>query len=167
MLPDLGATVGVVVPSDPSCVFCAIATGGADAHVVFRGETSMAFLDTRPLFPGHTLLMPIGHVETLADLPADDVGPLFGQAQRLAGLMESALGAHGSFVALNNRVSQSVPHLHVHVVPRRRKDGLRGFFWPRTEYEEGEAEACASLLADAWSVGSRRSIVDTDPSTEE
>lgn len=137
--------------SDPSCVFCRIVAGDADAHVVFRDETAVAFLDSRPLFAGHTLLVPVDHVETLSDLPTTAVGPLFERAQRLAGLMETALDGQGSFVALNNRVSQSVPHLHVHVVPRRRKDGLRGFFWPRRKYEDGEADACATLLAAAWS----------------
>jgi histidine triad (HIT) family protein len=90
----------------------------------------------RPLFKGHTLLVPRGHHETLVDLPAEQLGPLFAWAQRLAGAMEGVLGAAGSFVAMNNRVSQSVPHLHVHVVPRQRKDGLRGFFWPRTRYDD-------------------------------
>ena len=109
----------------------------------------MAFLDVRPLFPGHALLVPLDHVETLTDLPADAVAPLFSRAQRLAGLMESALGAQGSFVALNNRVSQSVPHLHVHVVPRNPRDGLRGFFWPRTPYrdEAHVAEVASSIRA--------------------
>lgn len=136
---------------DPSCTFCRIVAGDANAHVVFRDDEAMAFLDARPLFPGHTLLVPLDHVETLVDLPPERVGPLFTRAQRLAWLMESALGAKGSFVALNNRVSQSVPHLHVHVVPRRPKDGLRGFFWPRSTYTDAdEAGRCAKLLADAW-----------------
>ena len=108
----------------------------------------MAFLDVRPLFPGHTLLVPREHHETLADLPVDQLEPLFSRAQRLSSAMESVLGAAGSFVAMNNRVSQSVPHLHVHVVPRNRKDGLRGFFWPRTKYaSEEEAAAMAAQLA--------------------
>jgi histidine triad (HIT) family protein len=140
-----------VRPDEPSCAFCRIVAGEADAHIVFRDGVATGFLDARPLFPGHTLVVPHGHVETLSDLAVDDVGPLFERARTLAGLMESALGAAGSFVALNNRVSQSVPHLHVHVVPRRPKDGLRGFFWPRQKYEVGEAEACATLLATAWS----------------
>lgn len=103
---------------------------------------TVAFLDVRPLFPGHCLLVPREHHETLTDLPAELVEPLFGTARRLALAVESAMEAEGSFVALNNRVSQSVPHLHVHVVPRRRKDGLRGFFWPRSRYT-GDAEAAA------------------------
>ncbi|WP_338028234.1 HIT family protein [Actinomadura graeca] len=120
------------------------------AHVVLDAPDAVAFLDTRPLFKGHTLLVPRAHYETLVDLPSDLVGPFFGQAQRLAGAMESVLEAAGSFVAMNNRVSQSVPHLHVHVVPRNRKDGLRGFFWPRQKYEsDAEAAGYAARLADA------------------
>jgi histidine triad (HIT) family protein len=117
-----------------TCTFCAIVAGRSPAHVVVEDDLVMAFLDARPLFPGHTLLVPREHHETLVDLPPDLLVPVFGWAQRLAGAMEAGLGATGSFVALNNRVSQSVPHLHVHVVPRNRRDGLRGFFWPRTRY---------------------------------
>ncbi len=102
---------------------------------MFEDETSFAFLDRRPLFHGHTLVLPRAHYETLADLPPVLIGPLFASARLLARALEHGLGAEGSFVALNNRISQIVPHLHVHVVPRRRKDGLRGFFWPRTKYE--------------------------------
>ena len=123
------------------CVFCEIVAGRQPAHVVLDDDLCLAFLDVRPLFPGHTLLVPREHHETLADLPADLVEPLFTRAQRLSEAMESVLGAAGSFVALNNKVSQSVPHLHVHVVPRNRKDGLRGFFWPRTKYESDEEAA--------------------------
>ena len=123
----------------PECTFCRIVAGELPAHVVLDDDACMAFLDARPLFSGHTLLVPREHHETLADLPADQLEPLFGRAQRLAAAMESVLGAAGSFVALNNRVSQSVPHLHVHVVPRRFKDGLRGFFWPRQKYENDDA----------------------------
>lgn len=129
------------------CVFCAIVAGEEPAHVVLDDEAAVAFLDRRPLFHGHTLLVPRAHFETLVDLPAELVAPLFSRAQLLAGAMETALGARGSFVALNNRVSQSVPHLHVHVVPRRPKDGLRGFFWPRTRYaSDDEAAAVAARL---------------------
>jgi len=120
------------------CPFCAIATGASEAHVVLDEAGSLAFLDHRPLFPGHCLLIPREHRATLGDLPVGEVGPLFAAAQLLAQAVELAMDAEGTFVALNNRVSQSVPHLHVHVVPRRRKDGLRGFFWPRTRYD-GEA----------------------------
>lgn len=112
-----------------TCKFCEIA--GAPAYLVFEDQVSIAFLDHRPLFLGHTLLIPRQHVETLADLPPALVGPLFANAQLLARAVEQAMEAEGSFVAINNRVSQSVPHLHVHIVPRRSKDGLRGFFWPR------------------------------------
>ena len=130
-----------------SCLFCAIVAGTEPAHIVLETDETLAFLDTRPLFPGHTLLVPKEHHETLIDLPPQLVAPLFTQAQRLAGAMETALGAAGSFVAINNRVSQSVAHLHVHVVPRNRKDGLRGFFWPRTKYSSyDEAEAVAAKL---------------------
>lgn len=103
---------------------------------MLEDQTCLAFLDHRPLFHGHCLLIPRAHHETLLDLPPELIGPLFAHARRLAGALESALGAQGSFVALNNRISQSVPHLHVHVVPRRHKDGLRGFFWPRTRYDD-------------------------------
>jgi histidine triad (HIT) family protein len=122
-------------------LFCAIVAGTEPAYVVAETEVTLAFLDIRPLFPGHTLLVPKAHHETLTDLPVELVEPLFTEAQRLAGAMESVLGAAGSFVAINNRVSQSVPHLHTHVVPRNRKDGLRGFFWPRTKYPSTEAAA--------------------------
>ncbi|MER7544442.1 HIT family protein [Actinomadura sp.] len=135
-----------------ACVFCEIVKGERAAHVVLDTADVMAFLDMRPLFKGHTLLVPRAHVETLMDLPEEFLGPFFGHAQRLAGAMESVLGAAGSFVAMNNRVSQSVPHLHVHVVPRNRKDGLRGFFWPRQKYEsEAEAAGYAARLAEGLS----------------
>ena len=120
------------------CAFCDISAGRAEAEVVFEDADCAAFLDVRPLFPGHTLLIPREHHETLPDLPDRLIQPLFRNARTLASAMEVALEAAGSFVALNNRVSQSVPHLHVHVVPRRRKDGLRGFFWPRTKYSGPE-----------------------------
>ena len=121
--------------SDPDCRFCQIVAGDESAHLVFEDEVSLGFLDNRPLFPGHTLLVPRDHYETLADLPDDLVGTLFGNARRLAVAVPKAMNKPGAFVALNNVVSQSVPHLHVHVVPRKPKDGLRGFFWPRTKYE--------------------------------
>ena len=129
------------------CVFCAIVAGGLDAHVVAEDEQTLAFLDRRPLFAGHTLVVPRTHHETLADLPADLLVPVFGRAQQLAAVMEDTLGAAGSFVAMNNRISQSVPHLHVHVVPRNPKDGLKGFFWPRHPYaDEAEMAAFAARL---------------------
>jgi histidine triad (HIT) family protein len=119
-----------------SCRFCEIAAH-AD-YVVFEDDLSLAFLDYRPLFIGHTLLIPKAHYETLADLPANLVGPFFGNVQLLARAVEQAMQAEGTFVAINNRVSQSVPHLHVHIVPRRKKDGLRGFFWPRQAHPNEE-----------------------------
>jgi histidine triad (HIT) family protein len=126
----------------PGCKFCQIIAGEIPAHFVLDTDEVVAFLDHRPLFPGHTLVLPRGHVETLADLPPDEVGPFFRQVQRVEAAVRTAMEAEGSFVAENNVVSQSVPHLHVHVVPRRRKDGLRGFFWPRTKYA-GDAEMAA------------------------
>jgi histidine triad (HIT) family protein len=128
--------------SDPDCAFCRIARGESDdALVVLEDADTLAFLDHRPLFPGHALLIPRAHVETLPDLPDELLPALFSNARLLARAMEEGLGAEGSFVAINNRVSQSVPHLHVHVAPRRRKDGLRGFFWPRHKYESDEQAA--------------------------
>lgn len=120
--------------------------------MVWRGEGVTAFLDRRPLFKGHTLLVPDEHVETLVELPAMLRDPLLGTAQRLAAAMKSGLGAQGSFVAMNNTVSQSVPHLHVHVVPRTKGDGLRGFFWPRTSYaDDAEAQGFADRIGQAMS----------------
>lgn len=138
------------MPSE--CVFCAIVAGTASAHLVFQDSTATAFLDSRPLFPGHTLVVPNEHHETLADLPTELLSPLFARTQRLSAIMRDPFGAEGSFVAMNNIVSQSVPHLHVHVVPRRKGDGLRGFFWPRTGYDdEAHMAATAERLADAYS----------------
>ena len=124
--------------SEDNCLFCRIVSGEVPATVVYEDENSVAFLDHRPLFYGHALLVPRAHVETLADLPVKSLGPYFETAQLLAQAVEAAMDAEGTFVAMNNRVSQSVPHLHVHVVPRRRKDGLKGFFWPRTKYKDEE-----------------------------
>jgi histidine triad (HIT) family protein len=118
----------------PACVFCRVIAGTLPAHLVVDEPDVVAILDHRPLFAGHVLLMPRRHHETLMDLPAAQVAGLFTAAQRLSGAVERAMDAEGIFVAINNRVSQSVPHLHVHVVPRRKKDGLRGFFWPRITY---------------------------------
>ncbi len=130
-------------------MFCEIAAGKQPAEIVFSDTGSVAFLDARPLFAGHTLLAPREHRETLADLPPDAVGPFFRNAQMLARATEAAFEAEGTFVAINNRVSQSVPHLHVHIVPRRRKDGLKGFFWPRGKYQDGEMAAAAEKLRAA------------------
>lgn len=128
--------------ANPDCVFCAIIAGSRPAHVVLERESCVAFLDARPLLPGHVLLVPRVHRPTLMDLPADDAGPFVLAAQSLCDAIERALGAEGTFVAINNRVSQTVAHLHMHVVPRRRGDGLRGFFWPRRPYEN-DAEAAS------------------------
>ena len=121
------------------CGFCKIIRGETQGYVVFEDEVSLAFLDQRPLFPGHCLLVPREHYETLTSLPAAMIAPLFANAQLLANAVEQAMEAEGTFVAINNRISQSVPHLHIHVVPRRRKDGLKGFFWPRHPYENEDA----------------------------
>lgn len=144
-------------------MFCAIIAGEREAHVVLRDETAVGFLDARPVFKGHVLVVPRRHVQTLTDLPVDLVGPFFTRVRDVAGAVEKGLGAAGTFVAMNNKISQSVPHLHVHVVPRNRKDGLRGFFWPRQKYtSDEEARACAALIrsalngADGASAGEER-----------
>jgi histidine triad (HIT) family protein len=131
------------------CVFCAIVAGDTAAHVVLDDDVVVAFLDVRPLFPGHVLVIPREHHVTLPDLPADLVGPFFERVQRVAAAVPPAMDAKGSFVAMNNVVSQSVPHLHVHVVPRTKGDGLRGFFWPRTTYDSDEhaVEVAAKISA--------------------
>lgn len=116
-------------------------SGEHPAEVVLDTVDAVAFLDHRPVFPGHCLLVPRDHYETLTDLPSELVGPFFSTAQRLARAVEAGMVADGTFVAMNNRISQSVPHFHVHVVPRRRKDGLRGFFWPRLRYGSDEERA--------------------------
>jgi histidine triad (HIT) family protein len=135
-----------------ACTFCAIVSGDLLAAKVLEDELTVAFLDARPVFPGHVLLVPRAHVETLPDLPAADVGPYFERAQRLSVAVRDAMEAAGTFVAINNVVSQSVPHLHVHVVPRRFKDGLRGFFWPRTKYaDDAERDAVAQRIRAALS----------------
>ena len=132
------------------CLFCSIAAGETDASVVWRDDDFAAFLDIRPLFKGHVLLVPRVHVVTLPDLPAELRDPFLAAAQRLATAMVEGLGAQGSFVAMNNTVSQSVPHLHCHVVPRTKGDGLRGFFWPRTTYaDDADRDAWAARLGAA------------------
>ncbi len=132
-------------PND-QCLFCKIARGEEKSALVFEDEISLAFLDYRPLFLGHTLLIPKAHYETLADLPKVLVGPFFLNVQLLSRAVEQAMQAEGSFIAINNKVSQAVHHLHVHIVPRKRKDGLKGFFWPRTKYRD---EAQIFQVADA------------------
>ncbi len=130
-------------------MFCDVVEERSDAVIVAQTDLTVAFLDRSPVFYGHTLVVPREHHETLADLPGELLQPLFAEVQRIGQAVESGLGAAGSFVALNNRVSQSVAHLHVHVVPRNRKDGLRGFFWPRQRYRDAAhmAEVAAALRA--------------------
>jgi histidine triad (HIT) family protein len=143
----------VGMAANSTCLFCRIVAGEVPTDTVFEDSRTLAFLDHRPLFPGHCLLIPRDHYETLADLPDELVAPLFGNARRLAAAVERAMDAEGSFVAINNRVSQSVPHLHIHIVPRRKKDGLRGFFWPRGKYEGDAMERVRAKLRDAIAVG--------------
>ncbi len=132
------------------CLFCRIVAGEIEAHIVDEGPDAVVFLDHRPVFIGHCLVVPRLHHETLGDVPTADLGPLFARVQRVARAVEEGLGADGTFVAANNRVSQSVPHFHVHVVPRRRKDGLRGFFWPRQKYESDDvAKATRDAIRNA------------------
>lgn len=125
---------------DSGCKFCALARGELPVTLVFESRDAIAFLDHRPLFPGHCLLIPREHMETFGDLPLQRVGPFFQIVQKLARAVEKAMEAEGTFIGLNNRVSQSVPHLHIHIVPRRKGDGLRGFFWPRQKYPDAAAE---------------------------
>jgi histidine triad (HIT) family protein len=132
-----------------TCLFCRIVAGDVAAEVVWETDHTVGFLDHRPVFKGHVLLVPRPHVVTLPDLPPELRDPFLASGQRLAAAMVDALGAQGSFVAINNTVSQSVPHLHLHVVPRTKGDGLRGFFWPRTRYADGEAAQYAARLRDA------------------
>ena len=134
-----------------ACVFCEIASGERAAHFVLEQRGLVAFLDTRPVFKGHVLVVPRAHVETLDQVAAADLGPLFEAVQAtMRALGESAIAAEGTFVAVNNTISQSVPHLHVHVVPRKKKDGLRGFFWPRQKYaSDEEMAATAASIRDA------------------
>ncbi|HTS98635.1 MAG TPA: HIT family protein [Streptosporangiaceae bacterium] len=140
------------VPGVADCRFCGIVAGTVPAHVVLRDEVAVGFLDARPVFKGHVLVVPVAHYVTLADLPAALVGPLFTRVQRVSAAMPPALGAQGSFVGENNIVSQSVPHLHVHVIPRTRGDGLRGFFWPRRKYaDDTEAAGYARRLREVLS----------------
>ncbi|MDA0633125.1 HIT family protein [Nonomuraea sp. MCN248] len=133
-------------------LFCEIIAGERSATLVHEDEVAVSFLDSRPVFKGHVLVVPRTHVETLTDLA--DVGPFFDRVRAMARAVEQGLGAGGTFVAMNNRVSQSVPHLHVHVVPRNPKDGLRGFFWPRTRYDSPEeARDYAGRVTGALAAG--------------
>ena len=126
-------------PFSETCAFCKIIRSEEKAPIVFEDAISLAFLDRRPLFPGHCLLVPKGHYETLLDLPVPLVGPVFQNAQLLERAIEEGLQADGTFIAINNHISQSIPHLHIHLVPRHQKDGLKGFFWPRQRYKDEDA----------------------------
>ncbi len=139
--------------SGPACAFCAVVSGDAAAERVLEHPEVIAFLDVRPVFKGHVLVVTRRHVETLTDLAPDQIPPVFAAVQQVADAVLSALGAQGSFVAVNNTVSQSVPHLHVHVVPRTKGDGLRGFFWPRQSYEDGEMSEYADRLRSVLTSG--------------
>lgn len=131
--------------TDAECVFCRIVRGDMEAHEVWRDDRVVAFLDHSPLFEGHVLVVPVTHHRTLADLPDVDVAPYFELVRRVSWALPEALGCAGTLVAMNNAVSQSVPHLHTHVVPRTRGDGLRGFFWPRTRYADDDAAAAVAV----------------------
>lgn len=141
-------------PPDPDCVFCAIVVGDAPAHVVHSDDDTVAFLDRTPLFAGHTLVVPRRHFVTLADVPPALIAPYFLRVQQVSVAVQRGMGAAGSFVAINNTVSQSVPHLHTHVVPRNPRDGLRGFFWPRRRYrDDDEMAGAARAVRNAMIVG--------------
>ncbi len=131
---------------DPDCIFCSVASGSVAAHMVYKDANFIAFLDMHPLFPGHVLLCPREHYVTLLELPSKLAAGTMTTLQILAKAVEAAVDAEGTFIAINNRVSQTVPHLHIHVVPRRRRDGLKGFFWPRQKYQD---EAAKEAVRDA------------------
>ncbi|WP_425309337.1 HIT family protein [Ammonicoccus fulvus] len=131
------------------CIACAIAEGTLEGEVVLHTGRTLAFLDHRPVFKGHVLVCPLPHADNLDDLSPERLGPLFADVRRIGAALEDALGCTGTFVAVNNKVSQSVPHLHVHVVPRTKGDGLRGFFWPRVKYADGELAAHGTLIREA------------------
>jgi histidine triad (HIT) family protein len=149
-MPSIVARRWAAVSPSDACLFDEIVSGARPAFVVLDETELMGFLDTRPVFPGHTLVVPRQHVATIMDLPASTLGPLLEAGRRVAAAQRAALGAEGTFFAFNDVVSQSVPHVHLHVVPRRRGDGLRGFFWPRTRYhDDAEAAAVAAQLRSA------------------
>lgn len=131
------------------CIFCRIASGDIPTEIIAEDEHTLVFLDVSPVFPGHLLIVPRRHFATLPDLPDELLAPLFAQVRRAARAVEIALEADGSFVAQNNKVSQTVPHLHVHVIPRKKRDGMKGFFWPRRPYADDthRAETVAKLRA--------------------
>jgi histidine triad (HIT) family protein len=133
----------------PECTFCRLMTRPDEADIVWEDAQTVAFLDERPVFPGHCLLIPRRHYETLPDLPPELLEPLFGAARLLCAAVPEAMQAEGSLMVVNNRISQSVPHLHIHVIPRRKKDGLRGFLWPRLKYRDREeAQAVAAAIRE-------------------
>jgi histidine triad (HIT) family protein len=135
---------------DADCVFCQVIAGRKGATKILDDELVVAFLDTSPVFKGHVLVVPREHHETLVDVPAELLVPLFGTVQRIQLAVMAAVDAKGTFVAMNNVVSQSVPHLHIHVIPRTKGDGLRGFFWPRLKYDDAaEYEDYAARVRDA------------------
>ncbi len=137
----------------PDCIFCRIAQGEIKAEIVAEDADTLTFLDSGPVFPGHLLIVPRVHVETLPDLPDNLLAPLFGQARRAAQVVVTALGAEGTFVAVNNKIGQTVPHLHVHVIPRRKGDGMKGFFWPRHDYTDAAHRLeIAAKLKDAFQI---------------
>lgn len=151
-----GSQRNLPITSD-SCLFCRIVTKEVPASIIFEDDVSMAFLDIRPLFPGHSLLIPKVHYEALGDLPSDLIAPLFTNAQILSRVIQDAMQAEGTFVGINNRVSQSVPHFHVHIVPRRKGDGLKGFFWPRRKYQGDELASVQETLSTRLRSGLRAS----------
>lgn len=135
--------------NDSNCIFCRIVAKHIASNVVFEDDEAIAFLDNDPLFPGHVLLSPREHYETLPDLPEELAGPMMLKTQMLARAVKAAMGAEGTFIAMNNTVSQTVPHLHIHVVPRQKKDGLKGFFWPRQGYKDAaHGEAVRDSIRD-------------------
>ena len=143
---------------DPNCIFCKILRNPTEDDIVYENESALAFLDHRPLFPGHCLVIPKSHLETIHDLPDSLLGPFFSTVKMLAAAIEQAMQAQGTFIAANNRISQSVPHFHVHVVPRKKGDGLKGFFWPRGKYKSPEEiAAVVSALRSAIAQAQRRS----------
>lgn len=133
-----------------NCIFCDILRRKETAEIIHQDEQAIILLDKKPLFPGHALLIPIKHYETLVDIPASDVAPFFSKLQQIARVVKEGMGSEGFFVGMNNIVSQSVPHFHVHIVPRNKGDGLKGFFWPRYSYQAGEIEQVATRLKAKW-----------------
>lgn len=139
-----------------SCLFCRIVAAESPASIIFEDDVSLAFLDIRPLFPGHALLIPKSHFQTIKDLPLEIVGTLFANVQKLSAAVQEMMEAEGTFIAINNVVSQSVPHFHIHIVPRRKGDGLKGFFWPRRPYQGDEMAAVHKTLISRLRPGSYR-----------